>query len=261
MRKKNLLFILWVALAILGMNLTSCTDYEEGPSASAPVLSYDGTVLDFIDHTTDYNGMTFDSLSYIINTIPGLRDTLNRSGQDYTLFLASDESVARALTTLNRFRSDYGLGRNLSLKDFMIEPFTVIDTVITGTIVLDTTVVNRNYDYRGKLDTLVMRYAFAQKITSATAAGNLYYSLGERQMKIDYAFHDASGLANAGTPYMQLIDLRNSKQEALWVKADVKVYDIFCSNGVIHILSPEHEFGFNDIITDFKDYGNERKEE
>lgn len=263
---KRIIIIPLAALFVAMTLVVSCSDYEEGRGLQTETLSFNGTVLDFLDHAEDYTNQTFDSLRLIVDNTPGLRGKLSEQDADYTLFLVSDSSFAKALRTLNRYRRGNELGRDLALRDLLIEPFSVTDTIIPGTgqvvdgeYVADTVFNVRHYDYRGSLDTLACRYAFKQAITSMDANDEIYTSLAVRQMKVLAGHNDASGIAGAGTPYMQLVDMQSSMRQDLWVKASVSQWNIKCTNGYVHILSGSHEFAFNNFTSYFGNYGNERK--
>lgn len=263
---KRLIIIPIAALFAAMTLIVSCSDYDEGRGLQTETFSFNGTVLDFLAHAEDYTDQTFDSLRLIVDNTPGLRGKLSEQNTDYTLFLASDSSFAKALRTLNRYRRGNGLGRDLAIRDLLIEPFSVTDTIIPGTgqvvdgeYVADTVFTVRQYDYRGSLDTLTCRYAFKQAITSIDANDEIYTSLAVRQMKVLSGRNDASGMTGAGTPYMQLVDMQSSMRQDLWVKAAVSRWDIKCTNGYVHILSENHEFAFNNFTSYFGNYGNERK--
>lgn len=263
--------IIIIPLAVLfaAMTLTvSCSDYEEGRGTEIESLSFNGTVLDFLDHAEEYSDLTFDSLRLLVNNIPGLRDKFGEKDAEYTLFLAPDRSFTLAMDALNRYRRGHKLGRNIELKDLLIEPFSVTDTIIPGTgvyveevFVPDTVYNVRHYDYRASLDTIVCRYAFKQAITSYSANNDTYISIAFRQMKVNAGYNDASGMAGMGTSYMQLVDMQGTMREELWLKTPVIKRDIKCTNGYVHILSDSQEFAFNNIIYYYNNYGNEQNKE
>ncbi len=256
----------FAACALMLSFFFSCQKVEVVSGDAVAKTVYGGTLLDFLEEGD--RGETFDSLCYLIETIPGLKDSLTAEGKHYTLFAVSDRSFASAMQTLNAFRRDYQLGRALSLKDLMIEPFVVTDTltelvsIVDGTYVYDTTYVHHHYDYRAQMDSLVRRYLFPAEVTMQ----RLSEGEGEQELassKYGYLMYvqsgreAASGAVALGTPYFRLIDTNGTKQTSLWINADVKSIDIEASNGWLHVLSPRHEFSFNKMVKYFQNYGNE----
>ena len=220
-----------------------------------------GTVNDFIRQQGGYKGYTFDSLLQVLNNVEGIADSLSQTRHDVTLFAVPDQSFTSAYNALNCYRSNMRLGGGVGLNDLLIEPFEIVDTVVNFNPVADsydTTYVHHTYDYREGLRQLSGRYVFMQPIASADIINGEYKSLVSREMVIQATYEDASGLSAAGARHVQLIETRGSKQQATWVKAEVECPDIKCSNGYVHILSPRHEFGFNEITSYFANYGNEK---
>lgn len=258
--------ILPAAILILMSAIASCQKFEVVSGDAVTKTVYDGTLLDYLREGGQ--GETFDSLLYLIDEIPGLKDSLTASDKSYTLFAISDHSFTAALKTLNAFRRDFKLGGELALKDLMIEPFVVIDTIISypGTSYADSTYIEYHYNYRAQVDTLVRRYLFNAEVTTASLSAQE----GEAELlssKYDYSMYlqtgrdAASGALELGTPYLKLVDTNGSKLPAQWVTADVQSVDIVTTNGWLHVLSPRHEFGFNKIVKYFQNYGNEYEKE
>lgn len=250
------------------LNVTSCQDYEAVSQPAVVAKTYDGTLLDYLSEGNAGPDIRFDSLLYLIDRLPGLKDSLSSPSGNLTLFVVPDRSFELSLKTLNSYRESYKLGKALSLRDFMIEPFTVTDTVIKypGTSFADTTYVDRKYDYRGQVDSLVCRYIFSQGISTDSIIalggdGELESLKYERNMYMTSARGTASGASDLGLKYLNLIETNNSKLQAQWVTAAVSEMDIKATNGWIHVISPRHEFGFNEVLKKFKDYGNEYKKQ
>ncbi|MCD8318655.1 MAG: hypothetical protein LUC45_07380 [Paraprevotella sp.] len=201
----------------------------------------------------------------LIDNLPGLKDSLERPMR-MTFFAIPDPCFEKAIYALNRYRSSYELGGNLSLKDFLIEPFTVIDSVIhqVSTTEFDTTVVERHYDYRQQLDSMMCSYVFSGEYTiqNVEEVGGAVEPLAlafDHQMRIEVGRGSASGVTNLGARYMRLVETSGSKVTTQWVNADVETSNLSTSNGWIHILSEGHEFGFNGFEQMFYNYGNEKQ--
>lgn len=253
-------------LAMVGM-LTfaaSCEDDSEVSTIQTQdqTVNYDGTVFDFISQKDGYDGFGFDSLLYVLNRVKGIADTLSQTQHEVTLFAVPNECFQSACQALNSYRSNRKLGGEVNLDDLLIEPFEVIDTIIDINPVMatyDTTYVHRQFDYRENLRQLVGRYVFMSAIPSDQVVNGEYKSLFDRQMYLQTENQDASGMMNAGERLFRLIETRDTKQQSQWVKAEVGISDIKCSNGYVHILASRHEFGFNEITSYFANYGNEKK--
>ena len=252
---KNIILILIATTCMM-----ACTQEDEIKPVEQPTeeLTYDGSVLDFIQQDGGYQGCSFDSLNYAVTHLEGLQDAL--TGDSVTLFAVSDKSFDLAENILEKFRITNDKGNRLSLDDLMIEPFEVVDTLITIdplTKETDTAYVHHQYDYRESLRQLVGRYIFKQTLTLNNVTEATYFSLFQHQMNIVIPRSDAGGLSEAGDATLQLVETSGSKLQTSWVRANV-IYSIRCRNGYVHILSPLHEFGFNEINSYFSNYGNEK---
>lgn len=258
-------YILLPTAILIGMStVISCQQIEAVSEDAVTSAVYDGTLTDYLEAGGLEGNASFDSLLYLIDQIPGLKDSLNAPDKTYTLFAIPDQSFKTALQTLNSFRHDYKLGGDLSLKDLMIEPFVVNDTTIAfpDTEFADTTIVIRRYDYRAQMDSLVRCYLFNSEVTAAQLSADegeaeIPSSLYGHSMYVQTGRDAASGALNLGTTYLKLIDTNGSKLPALWVTAEVKSADIRAKNGWLHLLSERHEFGFNKMVKYFQNYGNE----
>jgi len=253
-------------LAMVGMLAFAASCEDDGEVSTIPpqdlTVNYDGTVLDFISQQHGYEGYGFDSLLYVLNRVEGISDTLSQTQHEVTFFAVPNECFQSAYQALKDYRKGMKLGGEVCLDDLLKEPFEVIDTIIDINPVMatyDTTYVSRQIDYRESLRQLVGRYVFASAIPSEQVVDGEYKSLFDRQMYLQCKYQDASGMVNVGSRLLQLVETRNTKQQSQWVKAEVGVSDIKCSNGYVHILVPRHEFGFNEITSYFGNYGNEKK--
>lgn len=113
-------------MAVCG--LFSCQEYEIGevPTTKAATETYEGTLYAYLADKDAHPQVTFDSLLFLIDSLPGLKDSLERH-VPMTVFAIPDPCFEKAMYALNRYRSSYELGDELSLKDFLIEPFTSSD--------------------------------------------------------------------------------------------------------------------------------------
>lgn len=253
-----------LVLAVLG-SLTACTDYTQSLPDSLPEHTYEGTILDYLKNP-DSKDVKFDSLLRIIDEIPEIKNELNAPGKNMTLFVPTDESVRDAISTLNNYRKSNKIGSPVYLSDIMIEPFSVQDTSIVYnrfTLESDTTYSQRKFDYMAQLDSLVSKYCFAEALTSdyVEAAGGSIRANAMRfgmDMAVEAGRYDASGISGAGNKFLYLIELNGSNLQASWTYSEVTGMDIKASNGTIHILSTNHQFGFNQFTSKFSQRGTEK---
>lgn len=256
---KQLLYTLFIYMSVAF--LTSCgqDELEAILETRKQNITFDGSVLDFL-HQGYYEDYAFDSLKYSVDNLSGLQEALQ--GDSVTLFIATDKSFNTAENILEQLRKTTGKGGRLSLDDLMIEPFDIVDTVITTdplTSESDTAYVYHHYDYRESLRKLIGKYIFKQSLTTTNCDEEDYPSLFDYRMNIEQPVSDAGGLEGAGYRIFQLVETGGSKLQSSWVRANVVVADIRCANGYVHILSPQHELGFNTITSYFNNYGNENK--
>lgn len=256
--------ILGIALS-LPVLMQSCTDYEDAPQRVTEPEVYDGTTLDYLRNTEGY-----DSILYIIDRIPGLSDELE-SARDIAFFAADNNSVRHAMETLNRYRQTNNIGKDICLDSILIKPFHVVDTILSkkldqedpNIIEYDSIFVKRNFDYRMMMDSVVCRYVVnanlgfdaMEEYGGFTRTTTFRYN---QEMGVRAGRHDATGAVGLGTRHFELVDLNNSNVETNWIFANTACKEIRTRNGVIHFITDEHEYGFNQIIKKFKNRGTEK---
>ena len=269
--KKMILITLGTCI-LLGC-VVACEDYDSPYyKDTAGVTSFKGTVLDYLSAGDPTYNLHFDSMMVLINGIPGLRDTLEQDSTEFTVFAIPNECFQSAINALNQYRANNSKDSLIcNLKDFLIEPFFVIDTLIVpavtdeeGTVVTpaDTTLIKTQYDYRGRMDSLICRYIFRGKYDSGLISKNTN-GLVLSDVKYGYDMHvayerlPAAGLLNAGGQRLILDDMNRSTLEADWTATYTQSIDLQVSNGIIHLITPGHEFGFDHFVSFFQNYGYE----
>lgn len=243
---------------------TSCTDYAQSEPEMVSPVTFKGSVWDYLE--TEHPDMKFDSIRAIVEEIPELKAQLTTNGEGLTFFAPTDASVRHAIEALNLYRKSNKIGEPVYLKDLMIEPFEVEDTIIRVnplTLENDTTFSYRKYDYRLQLDSLVSRYAFSERVLAdyvIDTGGRIKMSTSRytQEMILESGRHDAYGASEAGIKYLYLVESNGSNMQSSWVKAEAAKRDIETTNGIVHVLSDSHEFGFNLFIKKFKDRGTEK---
>jgi hypothetical protein len=255
--------------ALLSLTVHSCTDYgSEFTDAGFKAQSheYDGTIYEYLSEGDAGLGLRFDSVLMVIDGIPGRKEMLSEPGAEYTFFAAPDECFRATINNLNRVR-DVASKSRMTFADLLIEPFTVVDTIIreidiSGVTYYDTTYNFRHYDYRKQLDSILCRYIFDGLYSFDTIAANprgvepecYNYKL---KMNIESFRQTSSGVINSGQKRIIYSDMNESKLTSDWLRSATLNIDIKTKNGIIHVLSTGHEFSFDDFIYRFKNYGNE----
>lgn len=261
----KILFILCLTSASLWM--LSCTDYEV---ASYPEENetevFSGTVLDYLSTGNDKLNLKFDSMMVFINNIPDLAQQMGKEGVQYTVFAIPDACISSSFAQLNEYRKQKELGGAVYMRDLLIEPFVVEDTIIRViTPTYSDTIINKyHYDYRTDLERMLCKYVVESNYdTDDVLANDGNISLNSLkynyQMNIECFRKPASGYVGGGIKQLTLSDMKNSQVKENWNRVSTIWNDVHTNNGIIHILSPQHHFGFDEFIYVFNNYGNEYK--
>ena len=146
---------------------------------------------------------------------------------------------------LNTYREQKKQGKALFLKELLIEPFDVEIEIPNKDDPENPIIEIRHYDYRACVDTLLCRYIFTgkydtKKIIEAQESLSLESYKYKYQMNVSCTRQTASGIVGEGVRSFTLSD-------------------IYTRNAVIHLLTNQHNFGYDKFINYFKDYGNEKK--
>ena len=119
------------------------------------------------------------------------------------------------------------------------------------------------YEYKAPLDTMLCRYMTAglydtEKLSRVTSAeGTIIQGLYSYRMNLSYRRLPASGYMGAGPQDITFYDMRNTLNMTYWESTKVMWTDVQTKNGVIHVLFPQHEFGFGNFIHYFRNVGHE----
>lgn len=179
---------------------------------------YQGNSYEFL---TSQDGL-YDSLLFVINRIgPQFKTSLE--SDNLTLFAPTNQSFEIALNNLNELRkSQHKTSLNL----------TNISAI--------------------ELDTLLCRYIIPQVIvtdslsvfTDGVSLPSFRY---DYDMNLKYQRLDASGYLKGGPQEIVYSDPKNSIFERYWVTTYTTSVNIHTDNGVVHLLSGGHEFGFGEF--------------
>jgi hypothetical protein len=256
----NKLFVLSFAMALF-----SCTGYESVPFEKMDGIErYDGTFLEYLANGDDRLNLKFDSMMLLIDNLPGFRQLIEDEEKEYTIFAVPDKCFESAFDQLNNYRKQKEKGGSICLADLLIEPFTVYDTIINiiTTEVSDTVINEYFYDYRKSTEELLCRYFVEEFYDTDTLLDNEGYA-STNSLKYSYTMdiecfrEPASGLEGGGSKRLIFSDTKSSQSQESWNRVSTVGNDIYVANGVIHIISPSHDFGFDELINLFNNYGNE----
>ncbi len=177
---------------------------------------YDGTAYDYIVAHPE----SFDSLAKIIDKVPyDLIDSL--TNDTVTVFAPTNASIAMAFDGLNEMRNTSGL------------PPIYIQTADVDALFF-----------------LISKYfvSGANRTTEMVNIDGMNYPTlffkEENMMLSKVQRRNASGFVQGGTSIISYIDTKKSDFSKDWVSTDTKSVNISVKNGIIHILSDTHVFGF-----------------
>lgn len=222
MKKLHILFISLVA--ILPLLFTSC---EKGDSYyydfETTETQYDGTIYSYLQE----NKGVYDSLLLVLDRVPDLRRKLDNTDSTLSLFAVTNRSFELAVEALNTTR------RLTGKQPLYLEDVALVD-----------------------LDSMVNRYVlnevFDTKILAPFIDGQVVLSTKyDYKMHIQYRVLDASGFVGGGQQQLIFSDTNNSIFQRYWQRVNTSAVNIRTKNGIIHILSAGHDFGFSKFTSKF----------
>lgn len=209
--------VLALLVAVSAWAIVSCKRSDEGFYAYENQESvYEGSTYEYLRSKAG----VYDSLLKVLDRVAWLRDTLG--SDSITLFAPTNNSFRSALQNLNVVRSSQGRS-----------PLTLgnIDGV--------------------ELDSLLSKYVVKGLYTT----DSLLYVDGAFMGSIEYnfpmhgqrVFSDALGYQGGGPTSIYYSDTKESNFTRDWARAHTQAINIFTNNGIVHILSNAHEFGFGEF--------------
>lgn len=289
--------LLTIACSLVTLTLSACTEFsvadvDLSDSMGAGMVRYDGTIYDYLKAGDPRLGLTFDSLMYFLDLpdeekdasrVPLELDELRRALKDetgrYTLMALPDSCFRTALEMLNKYRKVNKL--QLTAEDLDEEANEEQEYAI-GELTLEklwnyqktVKVINEedpedapeyiHYEYKSQMDSLLCRYMVPgvydtpRLSTASSVEGQLVQGLHSYRMSLLYRRLPASGFLNVGPQEIIFYDMGNTLDKDKWEPAKVLWTDIYAKNGVIHVMVPQHEFGFGKFIHYFRNLGHEK---
>ncbi len=218
MKKKLYKINLLLLSAVLGIYLSACK------KSDSPYYSYTNTVQNFKGSAIDYlksKPNTFDSLLLVLNRFPEIKDSL--TNKPVTLFAPVNENFAAAVKYLNQTRKAEGKTPiYLSNADPTELLFMLSKYIIRGN--------NSTDSYAGSVDGIALNTV-----------------LSNYPMHIKAIKENASGFVGGGATTLEYSDMFGSSIQLNWVTTNTNAINIKTNNATINILTPLHNFGFDEF--------------
>ncbi|HMI02705.1 MAG TPA: discoidin domain-containing protein [Pedobacter sp.] len=193
-----------------------------------------GTDLNMYDYLKSKAGV-YDSLLFLIDAFK-MKSYLTDSS--VTLFAPSNSSFQTALLNLNNIRRAQNKNA-VFLKD-----------IVVGTTSVKRDLAKKKADSMN-LDTMVSRYIIRGLFKSAD------FSVGDGRALIAarsaFPMHgrrlyaDAQGWQNGGSEVIEFANTKRSVFVPNWATTSTSSVNIQAKNGVVHLLEPDHVFGFDEF--------------
>lgn len=222
MKANIIIKYLVVLLSIMiGVSCQKGDNYFSNYSSESKV--YDGTIYDYLKNQKG----TFDSLVLVLERLPDLRRKLQNEDSTLTLFAVNNRSFELAIKSLNTTRA---LTKKESL---FLEDVGLVD-----------------------LDSFTNRYVLDQTYNTSDIAPfidgvTVVSTKNNYNMHIQYKVLNASGYYQGGEQQIIFSDTNRSIFQRYWQRINTISVNIKTKNGVIHILSPGHDFGFGKFTSKY----------
>lgn len=278
------MFVIATETLLLGacMNVT-VDDVDISGMENKGITNFDGSIYEYLKNGDPDLGVTFDSLRYILEyytpeeanekklKIQELKACLEDLEGEYTLMAVPDSCFKKALQNLNLYRKMNSLvpitigeeGDKQKINELTLEHVLTYSKSVPRYDVTDPEVIVKTdiYEYSQGLDSLVCRYVLSGiydtpslNLQKTNIVSSLFYDY-RMNLQIDYS--SASGYVNGGIKKVTYYDMHNTLETTKWEKTEAKWMDVYAKNGVIHVLIPEHEFGYGEFLEKFKKMGHE----
>ena len=194
------------------------------------------TTLDTYDYLKSKPGV-YDSLLSLIDKL-GMERTLRDS--NITLFAVSNEGFQIAIQNLNNIRRT----KNKS-SIFLAE-------LASGKTLVPADIPKAKAD-SAHLDTMVARYIIKGQYKSEDFAvgdgQNIFSVRGNYPMHGKRLYADAEGMMGGGSEVVQFSNTKRSVFIPNWALSTTNSVNIKTKNGMVHLLEPDHVFGFDEFVS------------
>ncbi|RZL18785.1 MAG: ATP/GTP-binding protein [Pedobacter sp.] len=178
----------------------------------------------------------YDSLLFLVDKL-GLQKTLEDS--TITTFAPSNLSFQIAIKNLNEVRKTQN------------KPAVYLKDIVSGLALLPKDLQKAKEDLK-HIDTMTARYIIRKSFLSSD------FSVGDGQtilsVRHGYPMHgqrlyaDSQGWQNGGSEIIEFANTKRSVFVPNWSKTTTSSVNIKSKNGIIHLLRPDHVFGFDEFV-------------
>ena len=178
----------------------------------------------------------YDSLLFLVDKL-GLQKTLEDS--TITTFAPSNLSFQIAIKNLNEVRRSQN------------KPAVYLKDIVSGVAALPRDLAKAKDDLL-HIDTMTARYIIRKPFLSSD------FSVGDGQtiysVRHGYPMHgqrlyaDGQGWQNGGSEIIEFANTKRSVFVPNWSKTTTSSVNIKSKNGIIHLLRPDHVFGFDEFV-------------
>lgn len=228
---KRIIYI-FTAVIIWGCVLQACKKEASPYEQDTPVVNINLNSLDFLKAQTG----TYDSLLYILHKLPQLEDSL--INHSVTFFAPQDISILTAIQNINVTRTRSGKAA------WIIDsvPLPVWDTLM------------RRYMVAGIVTPDSIRFADGVDLVTMSGYWHTSEETGDDvfspyKMHADLVKQSTSGSTSTNKQRIQFSDKNFSRFRTDWSSSYVKTSSLITTNGVLHLLEPNHVFGFSSFVT------------
>ena len=216
-RNNNFTKSLIIAFSTIALGIVACTKDTGFYDAALDDKTFSGSTYEYLKSKPG----VYDSLLRVIGRV-GLKGTLTDS--NVTLFAVTNPSFQLALTNLNNLRNQTD---KLPLYLYNVDS--------------------------AHLDTMVSQYLIRGSVTSDQLT--LQDGLRLQTMRYDYPMHgrlskgSSSGYVGGGAELIEFSNTNKSQFVRDWITTNTSSNNVKTKNGVVHIVSGDHVFGFNQFVS------------
>ncbi|WP_214073648.1 hypothetical protein [Mucilaginibacter sp. dw_454] len=236
--KRSILFGKCLVAMVIAAAIVQTGCKRENPYYNTtPIVNTSNlTTYDYLKSKTG----VYDSLLLLVNTFPGMKTILTDS--TVTLFAPSNASFQIAVQNLNVIRKNAGQGPVYLAQ---------LATGAKGTV--GAQAIAKAQRDSANLDTMVSKYIIRGLYVAndfAIGDGQTINSVrGGYPMHGQRIFANAEGFENGGVEAINFANTKRSLFVSFWSLTQTTSVNIKTKNGIVHLLSPDHVFGFDEYVS------------
>lgn len=233
MKKSNLYYGIFSALFLCALLFHTGCIKEKG-YYSTPNLN-SGTTLDTYAYLKSKPGV-YDSLLLVIDKL-GMAKILRDS--TVTLFAVSNAGFQIAIKNLNNIRKAKG------------KEAIFLSQLVSGKSLVMADIAKAKSD-SAHVDTMVSQYIIKGLYKSGDFTvgdgQNIFSVRGNYPMHGKRVYADAQGMQKGGPEIIEFANTKRSVFVPNWASATTSSVNIKTRNGMVHLLEPDHVFGFDEFV-------------